>query len=55
MKKNHIMKVMGDVSPKISANTLYCFPGENICSFSHFIPSITIYHLGGIGRVVLCF
>lgn len=26
------MKVMGDVSPKISANTLYCFPGENICS-----------------------
>lgn len=23
---------MGDVSPKISANALYCFPGENICS-----------------------
>lgn len=36
MKKNHIMKVMGDVSPKISANTLYCFPGENICSLLPF-------------------
>lgn len=49
------MKVMGDISPKISANTLYCFPAENICSLLPFDSSITIYHLDGTGKVILPF